>query len=175
MPLENKMPAVNLHRRCKPGDMGLIAQTPFNTWWWVQTTFPLHECINSEFFMNVRAGMRAGDNIRLLRYDNDKWKRVLEICDRICVKYVDSAGVELELLEPIRTDNRDGETGFVVDRGFDGGFAIRLDGTMYAKRNTIVEANELAVALGEEFRRPVKTLNLNPATGKPILKMPANA
>lgn len=142
-------------RRCKNGDLSLIAQGPFQSWWEVRTTYPLEQCINNQFFVNERSNFRAGDCINMVRYDNDTWKQVLEVCNMIRVGFCDANGVELIQDFAIKKHDKPGEQGIVVGRGFAGKFVVRVDGATYVARNTLVEANEAAVELGREKGLPV--------------------
>lgn len=140
--------------RCKPGDVALVAQSPFQSWYEVRTTYPLMQCLRPSFFLSVRNMFRAGDCVNLVRYSNDTWKQMLEICPNIRVAAVDSDGVELFMTSAVMSLDKPGEEGIFVDRGFAGQFVIRMDGATYATRNTIVEANELAERLAAETGKP---------------------
>lgn len=142
-------------RRCKAGDIEMISQSSLQTHYEIRTMNPVEMCINSDFLMNVRGRLRAGDRINIVRYENDTWQRVIEVMEGIRVIAVDNAGVELlATFAPWKTSNP-GETGIVVARGWAGQFVVRVDGATYATRNTSVEANEEAQRIAEETGKPV--------------------
>lgn len=154
-------------RRCKAGDVAFIAQSPIGSWYEARTTFPLEECMNDTFLLNVRHGMRVGDLINITQYVNEKWGEVVATLPMARITAVDNQGVEMMFPFGITSNDKKAEAGIVVDRGISGQFVIRLDGAVVASRNTIVEANELATLMGSESGKPVKTMEEPARRGRP--------
>lgn len=145
-----------IERRCTDGDLAMSDAMPFCQHYEARTTYPLKECLNNQFFLNVRGRLRSGDRINIVRYDNDTWKRVIECVEGVRIVAVDSAGVEIMQMFAPMSLNEEGEVGVVVGRGWGGQYAIRVDGTAYATRNTVVEANEYAEMMALETGKPLK-------------------
>ena len=142
--------------RLKNGDLAMCDAMPFGQHFEARTTHPVEQCLHPDFFMNVRTNLRAGDRINVVRYDNDTWKRVLEVIEGVRVVYVDNMGVELlPTFAAVKLD-KPGEEGIVIDRGFKNQFVIRVDGATHATRNTVVEAEEYAQLLSLESGKPWK-------------------
>lgn len=76
--------------RARPLDVCMSDSMPFAQRWTCRTTWPLAEVLNDEYFLNMRQTLRAGDMIRICRFDridsNDKDSRLLETCEVIIVK-----------------------------------------------------------------------------------------
>lgn len=144
------------NRRLKNGDLAMADAMPFGQHFEARTVYPVDQCLNSDFFMNVRSNLRAGDRVNIVRYDNDTWRQVLEVIEGVRVISVDNLGVELmATFAPVKL-NKPGEEGIVIDRGFKGQFVIRVDGDTHASRNTVVEAEEYAQGLSAEIGKPWK-------------------
>lgn len=141
--------------RCKQDDLHLVAQSPFGTHYACRTVHPIAKMMNPRYFLNQRMQLRVGDTIDIYRCENDKWQRIIEQAKSVTVVACDALGVELAPTT-VQDLGVPGEQGIVVGRGFAGKFVIRIDGETRATRNTIVEANEYAEALGVETGRPVK-------------------
>lgn len=76
--------------RARPLDVCMSDSMPFAQRWTCRTTWPLADVLNNQFFLNMRQTLRAGDMIRICRFDrmdsNDKDARLLETCEVIIVK-----------------------------------------------------------------------------------------
>lgn len=76
--------------RARPLDVCMSDSMPFAQRWTCRTTWPLADVLNDQFFLNMRQTLRAGDMIRLCRFDridsNDKDARLLETCEVIIAK-----------------------------------------------------------------------------------------
>lgn len=153
--------------RCKEGDFNFVCEMGRdNSLWYARTAFPLVEVINDRFLMNMRPRVRVGDFFHLIRHANDKWQSVLEVCKDLIVTTNDTNGVEILQTAEIISTNKPGEIGYVVDRGFNGRFVIRLNGTADELRNTIVEANEYAEMEAKRTGLPVKLMDLPAPHGR---------
>ncbi len=76
--------------RARPLDVCMSDSMPFAQRWTCRTTWPLADVLNDEYFLNMRQTLRAGDMIRICRFDrtdsNDKDARLLETCEVIIAK-----------------------------------------------------------------------------------------
>lgn len=144
--------------RLKPGQLSFIAPLgEKNAMRYARTTYPLKDCLfDPKFLLNMRHELFAGDIIHFTRFSSDKWEQTIEKCYFATVTNADSLGVELDLTFPIKTLNEAGEMGVTVGRGFAGQFVIRVDGTTYETRNTLVEAHERAEAIASEIGKEFK-------------------
>lgn len=75
--------------RARPLDVCMSDTMPFAQRWCCKTTWPLGDVLNGDFFLNVRQSVRAGDTIRICRFDrndpNDRETKLLETCEVIVV------------------------------------------------------------------------------------------
>lgn len=73
--------------RARPIDFCMSDSMPFCQRWVCKTTWPLGEILNDEFFLTMRQSLKAGDTIRLSRFDrhdaNSPEARLLETCEVI--------------------------------------------------------------------------------------------
>lgn len=152
-------------RRCRDGDVCMVASSPFQTHFELRTTYPLAECLGPRFLLNVRHRFRVGDHLNMVRYDNDLFQQVLEVVNGLRILTVDPAGVEMLVTTPpidvaARVAHLTGAVGeegeVVVSRGFRGLFVVRVDGATEAERNTLIEAIEYGVMRGKELNRIVR-------------------
>jgi hypothetical protein len=75
--------------RARPLDVCMSDSMPFAQRWTCRTTWPLADVLNDQYFLNMRQTLRAGDMIRICRFDrtdNDKDARLLETCEVIITK-----------------------------------------------------------------------------------------
>lgn len=148
------------YRRCRGDHLVMAEAMPLQQHYEVRTTLPIAHCLSSEYFMDVRGRLRAGDRLNIVRYENDTFERVIEFIEGVRIVAVDNAGVELAAAFAPVTLAKDGEKGIVVARGFAGKFVVRIDGATHKTFNTLIEANEAAEMLGLETGRPVELLDL---------------
>jgi hypothetical protein len=75
--------------RARPLDVCMSDSMPFAQRWTCRTTWPLADILNDNYFLNMRQTLRAGDTIRISRFDrmdsNDKDTSLLETCEVIIV------------------------------------------------------------------------------------------
>ena len=75
--------------RARPLDVCMSDAMPFSQAWCCKTTWPLADVLNDEYFLNLRQTLRAGDTIRISRFDrndsNDRSAKLLETCEVIVV------------------------------------------------------------------------------------------
>src|ERR1035437_7767179 len=73
--------------RARPLDVCMSDTMPFAQRWCCKTTWPLGDVLNDEYFLSVRTQLRAGDTIRISRFDrndsNDRDATLLETCEVI--------------------------------------------------------------------------------------------
>lgn len=73
--------------RARPIDFCMSDSMPFCQRWVCKTTWPLGEVLNDEFFLTMRQSLKAGDTIRLSRFDrndaNSPDAKLLETCEVI--------------------------------------------------------------------------------------------
>lgn len=73
--------------RARPLDFCMSDSMPFCQRWVCKTTWPLADALNDEFFLNMRQTLKAGDTIRLSRFDrndaNSPEAKLLETCEVI--------------------------------------------------------------------------------------------
>lgn len=73
--------------RARPIDFCMSDSMPFCQRWVCKTTWPLADVLNDEFFLTMRQTLKAGDTIRLSRFDrndaNSPDARLLETCEVI--------------------------------------------------------------------------------------------
>lgn len=73
--------------RARPLDVCMSDTMPFAQRWCCKTTWPLADVLNEEYFLNLRQTLRAGDTIRISRFDrndsNDREAKLLETCEVI--------------------------------------------------------------------------------------------
>ena len=55
--------------RARPLDVCMSDSMPFAQRWTCRTTWPLADVLNNEYFLNMRQTLRAGDMIRICRFD----------------------------------------------------------------------------------------------------------
>ncbi|MCK1367622.1 hypothetical protein [Bradyrhizobium sp. 62] len=92
--------------RARPLDVCMSDSMPFAQRWTCRTTWPLADVLNDEYFLNMRQTLRAGDMIRICRFDridsNEKDARLLETCEVIIAKSSPTAtAVELAVVGQI--------------------------------------------------------------------------
>lgn len=157
---------MTLERRCKDGDVCMVAATPWHSQFEIRTTYPLSEVLNPQFFLPVRSRFRKGDRINIVRYDNDTWNEILEVVEGLRVLAVDSLGVEtLITYPPIDLKERTVD-GVVVARGFAGRFVVRVDGAKETEWNTLVEAREEGERRSKQLNKPLTDLTIKPKLDK---------
>jgi predicted deacetylase len=75
--------------RANPKDVCMSDSMPFAQRWTARTTWPLADVLNDDYFLNMRQTLRAGDTIRISRFDrndsNDRDAKLLETCEVIIV------------------------------------------------------------------------------------------
>lgn len=75
--------------RARPLDVCMSDSMPFAQRWTCRTTWPLADVLNDEYFLNMRQTLRAGDTIRISRFDrmdsNDRDTSLLETCEVIII------------------------------------------------------------------------------------------
>lgn len=73
--------------RARPIDFCMSDSMPFCQRWVCKTTWPLADVLNDEFFLTMRQSLKAGDTIRLSRFDrndaNSPDAKLLETCEVI--------------------------------------------------------------------------------------------
>jgi hypothetical protein len=73
--------------RARPIDFCMSDSMPFCQRWVCKTTWPLADILNDEFFLTMRQSLKAGDTIRLSRFDrndaNSPEAKLLETCEVI--------------------------------------------------------------------------------------------
>jgi hypothetical protein len=116
--------------RARPLDVCMSDSMPFAQRWTCRTTWPLADVLNDEYFLNMRQTLRAGDMIRICRFDrmdsNDKDTRLLETCEVIIVKSGAAAtAVELAVVGQVVVLNEGEAKGaYEVRRGQAGKFKL---------------------------------------------------
>lgn len=89
--------------RARPLDVCMADTMPFSQRWACKTTWPLADVLNNQFFLNMRQSFRAGDVVRISRFDrndaNDREAKMLETCEIIVVSSGPAAAaVEIAVL-----------------------------------------------------------------------------
>lgn len=73
--------------RARPIDFCMSDSMPFCQRWVCKTTWPLGDVLTDEFFLTMRQTLKAGDTIRLSRFDrndaNSPDAKLLETCEVI--------------------------------------------------------------------------------------------
>ena len=73
--------------RARPIDFCMSDSMPFCQRWVCKTTWPLVDVLNDEFLLTMRQTLKAGDTIRLSRFDrndaNSPEAKLLETCEVI--------------------------------------------------------------------------------------------
>jgi hypothetical protein len=116
--------------RARPLDVCMSDSMPFAQRWTCRTTWPLADILNDTFFLNMRATLRAGDMIRICRFDrmdsNEKDAKLLETCEVIIVKSGAMAtAVELAVVGQVVILGDGGSRGvYEVRRGQAGKFKL---------------------------------------------------
>jgi hypothetical protein len=92
--------------RARPLDVCMSDAMPFAQRWTCRTTWPLADVLNEQYFLNLRQILRAGDTIRISRFDrndsNDRATKLLETCEVIIVSSGPTAqAVELAVIGPV--------------------------------------------------------------------------
>ena len=119
--------------RARPLDVCMSDSMPFAQRWTCRTTWPLADVLNDQYFLNMRQTLRAGDMIRICRFDridsNEKDARLLETCEVIIVKSGAAAtAVELAVVgQVIILGDGVAKGGYEVRRGQAGKFKL-MDG-----------------------------------------------
>lgn len=70
--------------RLKPQDITPLISSPFMTVHGARVVYPLAEVLKTPgFFDNVRSNLRAGDTVKLCRFEHGDWTkaRVVEFCE----------------------------------------------------------------------------------------------
>lgn len=116
--------------RARPLDVCMSDSMPFAQRWTCRTTWPLADVLNNEYFLNMRSTLRAGDLIRICRFDrmdsNDKDARLLETCEVIIAKSgAASLAVELAVIgQVVILGDGPVPSAFEVRRGQSGKFKL---------------------------------------------------
>lgn len=92
--------------RARPLDVCMADTMPFAQHWACKTTWPLADVLNNSYFLNMRQSLRAGDTMRISRFDrndsNDRDAKALETCEVIVISSGPSAeAVEIALIGPV--------------------------------------------------------------------------
>lgn len=116
--------------RARPLDVCMSDTMPFAQRWTCKTTWPLADVLNDEYFLNLRQTLRAGDTIRISRFDrndsNDREATLLETCEVIVVKSGPSAlAVPLAVIgQVVMLDSASSPGAYEVRRGQAGKFKL---------------------------------------------------
>lgn len=107
--------------RARPLDVCMSDTMPFAQRWTCKTTWPLADVLNDEYFLNLRQTLRAGDTIRISRFDrndcNDRDATLLETCEVIVVASGPTAlAVKLAVI---------GQVVILGDAGSQGAYEVR--------------------------------------------------
>lgn len=92
--------------RARPLDVCMSDSMPFAQRWHCRTTWPLADILNESYFLNLRRELRAGDTIRISRFDRndsaDRETKLLETCEVIVVSSgPDKTAVEIAVIGPV--------------------------------------------------------------------------
>jgi hypothetical protein len=92
--------------RARPLDVCMADTMPFAQQWACKTTWPLADVLNNSYFLNMRQSLRAGDTMRISRFDrndsNDRDAKALETCEVIIISSGPLAeAVEIALIGPV--------------------------------------------------------------------------
>lgn len=132
--------------RARPLDVCMSDSMPFAQRWTCRTTWPLADVLNDQYFLNMRQTLRAGDMIRICRFDrmdsNDKGARLLETCEVIIVSSGPAAlAVELAVLGQVVILGEGVPKGaYEVRRGQAGKFKLMDGETVVQEFGSKVEA-----------------------------------
>jgi hypothetical protein len=116
--------------RARALDVCMSDSMPFAQRWTCRTTWPLADILNNEYFLNMRQTLRAGDMIRICRFDridsNDKDARLLETCEVIVAKSGPAAtAVEIAVVgQVVILGDGVAKDGYEVRRGQAGKFKL---------------------------------------------------
>jgi hypothetical protein len=116
--------------RARPLDVCMSDTMPFAHRWTCKTTWPLADVLNDEYFLNLRQTLRAGDTVRISRFDradsNDRDATLLETCEVIVVKSGPAAlAVPLAVIgQVVILDNANSPGVYEVRRGQAGKFKL---------------------------------------------------
>lgn len=116
--------------RARPLDICMADTMPFSQRWACKTTWPLAEVLNNQYFLNMRQSFRAGDIVRVSRFDrndaNDRDAKMLETCEIIVVSSGPAAkAVEIAVLGQVVILGDGPSAGaYEVRRGFAGKFKL---------------------------------------------------
>lgn len=114
--------------RARPLDVCMSDAMPHSQRWACKTTFPLADVLNDEYFLNMRQSLRAGDTIRVSRFDrndaNDRDAKMLETCEIIVVSSGPAAtAVKIAIIGQVIVMD-DAPPGYEVRRGQAGKFKL---------------------------------------------------
>ncbi len=114
--------------RARPLDVCMSDTMPFSQRWACKTTFPLADVLNDQYFLNMRQSLRAGDTIRISRFDrndaNDRDAKMLETCEIIIVSSGPAAqAVKIAVIGQVIVMD-DAPAGYEVRRGQAGKFKL---------------------------------------------------
>lgn len=134
--------------RARPLDVCMSDSMPFAQRWTCRTTWPLADVLNEHFFLNMRQSLKAGDMIRICRFDridsNEKDTRLLETCEVIIVKSGASAtAVELAVVgQVVILGDGMARGSFEVRRGQAGKFKLMDGEAVVAEYGSKKEADD---------------------------------
>lgn len=114
--------------RARALDICMSDSMPFCQRWACKTTFPLEDVLNESYFLNMRQSLKAGDTIRLSRFDrndaNDRDAKMLETCEIIVVSSGPTAtAVKIAVIGQVIVMD-DAPAGYEVRRGQAGKFKL---------------------------------------------------
>lgn len=94
--------------RAKPGRFIMAEAVPFGQRWTYYSTDPMDKMMDPEYFKALSSQIRAGDDIRIMRIEDDK---VAEIAEVLVVD-VDKDGASFHvMLEPVKIGQRKNKPG----------------------------------------------------------------
>lgn len=134
--------------RARPLDVCMSDAMPFAQRWACKTTWPLADVLNDEYFLNLRQTLRAGDTIRISRFDrmdsNDRDARLLETCEVIVVSSGPAAQkVEIGVIgQVILLEDGPAAQSYEVRRGQAGKFKLMRGDDLVQEFGSKREADE---------------------------------
>lgn len=116
--------------RARAIDVCMSDSMPFSQRWTCKTTWPLADVLHDQYFLNLRQTLRAGDTIRISRFDrhdsNDRDAKCLETCEVIvCESGPAATAVKIGVIgQVIMLADSSAPGGYEVRRGQAGKFKL---------------------------------------------------
>lgn len=132
--------------RARPLDVCMSDTMPFAQRWACKTTWPLADVLNDEYFLNLRQTLRAGDTIRISRFDrndsNDRDAKLLETCEVIVASSGPSAlAVKIAVIgQVVILGDASSQGAYEVRRGQAGKFKLMAGEEIIGEFGSKIEA-----------------------------------